>query len=225
MGVGPGRQSRPRLGSAEPGDAAGDPEPAGRHGRTARDEADRPVPCDRLGRRSRTGVDRSPSPAPARAVGERRSRVDHRHGVRQRRRRRGGRSLGRRRHDVARRTGDDRSGVTNGSPARPGPSPSAAARVDDSGNRETPGAGIVVSVVPNSCPCPTLWTPATLPAVVDADDPSPVELGLKFRTDVPGIITGVRFYKSPSNTRHAHRQLVDEHRHVAGPEGFRRRRP
>ena len=72
--------------------------------------------------------------------------------------------------------------------------------VDDSGNREEPGAGITVSIVGGLCPCPSLWTQATVPPVPDVDDPSPVELGLKFRSDVSGFVKGVRFYKSTNNT-------------------------
>ena len=49
----------------------------------------------------------------------------------------------------------------------------------------------------------------------DVDDPSPVELGLKFRSDVSGFVKGVRFYKSDEQHRHARRQPVDEHRHAA----------
>ena len=50
-----------------------------------------------------------------------------------------------------------------------------------------------------TCPC-SLWNPATTtPATVDAGDPSSVELGVKFRTDVSGYITGIRFYKSAGN--------------------------
>src|SRR5690606_13549935 len=31
-------------------------------------------------------------------------------------------------------------------------------------------------------------------------DPSAVELGVRFRSDVDGFVTGVRFYKGPANT-------------------------
>ena len=34
----------------------------------------------------------------------------------------------------------------------------------------------------------------------DVDDPSAVELGVKFRSDVDGFVTGVRFYKGADNT-------------------------
>jgi glucose/arabinose dehydrogenase len=46
----------------------------------------------------------------------------------------------------------------------------------------------------------TFWTQATVPAVVDMGDDAPVELGLKFRAAVSGVVTGLRFYKSSANT-------------------------
>jgi hypothetical protein len=52
---------------------------------------------------------------------------------------------------------------------------------------------------PGSCPC-TLFTTDDLPAVAAANDPSAVELGMKFTADVDGTVTGVRFYKGPGNT-------------------------
>jgi hypothetical protein len=72
--------------------------------------------------------------------------------------------------------------------------------IDDSGNVEVAGAGATVTISGTNCPCPSLWSPATVPAVPDVDDPSPVELGLKFRSDVNGYVKGVRFYKSVNNT-------------------------
>ena len=38
------------------------------------------------------------------------------------------------------------------------------------------------------------------PATVDGDDPGSVNIGVKFRSDVPGRVTGIRFYKAPANT-------------------------
>nr|WP_281720725.1 DUF4082 domain-containing protein [Nitrosomonas nitrosa] len=46
----------------------------------------------------------------------------------------------------------------------------------------------------------TLWPGATIPGVVDAGADSSVELGVKFRSDVNGSVTGVRFYKASTNT-------------------------
>jgi hypothetical protein len=71
--------------------------------------------------------------------------------------------------------------------------------VDDSGNIETPSAGITVTVAAHDCPCDA-WTSSTTPGLVDSGDPSSVEVGVKFRTDYNGYITGIRFYKSTANT-------------------------
>ncbi|MGZ3584857.1 MAG: DUF4082 domain-containing protein, partial [Ktedonobacterales bacterium] len=38
------------------------------------------------------------------------------------------------------------------------------------------------------------------PSTVTANDPSAVELGMKFTSDVNGTVTAIRFYKGPSNT-------------------------
>ena len=48
------------------------------------------------------------------------------------------------------------------------------------------------------CPC-SVW-PAGVPAVAAASDASAVEVGVKFRSDADGFITGIRFYKGPGNT-------------------------
>ncbi|WP_091248482.1 DUF4082 domain-containing protein [Arthrobacter sp. ok909] len=49
-----------------------------------------------------------------------------------------------------------------------------------------------------TCPC-TVFTANALPATVDVSDGSSVELGMKFRSDVAGSVTGIRFYKSTQN--------------------------
>jgi hypothetical protein len=51
----------------------------------------------------------------------------------------------------------------------------------------------------NVPPCRSLFGFMT-PTVIDHNDPNAVELGMQFRSDVPGTITGVRFYKSVNNT-------------------------
>ena len=48
-------------------------------------------------------------------------------------------------------------------------------------------------------PC-TAWSSTTVPAIPSANDPSAVELGVKFRSDLAGYITGIRFYKGTGNT-------------------------
>jgi hypothetical protein len=46
----------------------------------------------------------------------------------------------------------------------------------------------------------SIWNDATVPAILSADDPNAIEVGLKFQSAVNGYITGIRFYKGPSNT-------------------------
>jgi methionine-rich copper-binding protein CopC len=46
----------------------------------------------------------------------------------------------------------------------------------------------------------TIWSSTATPAVASANDTSPVEVGVKFRSDSAGTITGLRFYKGTANT-------------------------
>ena len=71
--------------------------------------------------------------------------------------------------------------------------------VDDSGNLEVPGAGITLAVGPANCPC-SIWPTTAVPAVADVGADYPVELGVSFKSDFSGYITGIRFYKSAANT-------------------------
>ncbi len=50
-----------------------------------------------------------------------------------------------------------------------------------------------------SCPC-SIFKPSDVPATTAAADTSAVEVGTKFRADLNGTITGVRFYKGAGNT-------------------------
>ncbi|HYY78527.1 MAG TPA: DUF4082 domain-containing protein, partial [Actinomycetes bacterium] len=68
--------------------------------------------------------------------------------------------------------------------------------VDDSGNLESPSAGVGVNV---SCPC-SIWSGMAVPRVAEVADDSAVELGVKFRADRSGYVTGIRFYASAGNT-------------------------
>ena len=45
----------------------------------------------------------------------------------------------------------------------------------------------------------SIWSGNPTPANPSENDPASVELGVKFRSDVAGYITGVRFYKGTSN--------------------------
>src|SRR6476660_523688 len=49
-----------------------------------------------------------------------------------------------------------------------------------------------------ACPC-SIWSATATPVSV-VNDPNAVELGVKFRADSNGYITGLRFYKYSQNT-------------------------
>ena len=77
-------------------------------------------------------------------------------------------------------------------PSVSGPVAVRARAVDDTGNLGPP-------VQPDGCPC-TIWADSATPALASSADTNAVELGVKFRADVSGTITGIRFYKGPANT-------------------------
>ena len=71
-----------------------------------------------------------------------------------------------------------------------------ARAVDDSGNIGTPDQ-VTVNVIPHTCPC-SIWNDSF--TLAGENDPNAVELGVKFRSDQAGFITGLRFYKTSANT-------------------------
>jgi hypothetical protein len=54
------------------------------------------------------------------------------------------------------------------------------------------------SFTTQSCPC-TIWSDTTTPSVPSVGPGGPLELGVKFRSDVGGYVRGVRFYKGAGN--------------------------
>jgi hypothetical protein len=50
-----------------------------------------------------------------------------------------------------------------------------------------------------ACPC-SVFNASAVPATITENDPRAVELGMKFRSDAAGTVTGIRFYKGPQNT-------------------------
>jgi hypothetical protein len=69
---------------------------------------------------------------------------------------------------------------------------------DDSGNVGADGTA-AVTVGARSCPC-SIWSTAAVPDTPSDPDSSPTEIGVKFRSDVAGQVTALRFYKSTANT-------------------------
>ncbi len=63
-------------------------------------------------------------------------------------------------------------------------------------------ASATVSLVVNTLGGTTssLFASTSAPATITVNDPSAVELGVKFQSSVAGKITGLRFYKGPQNT-------------------------
>ncbi len=79
--------------------------------------------------------------------------------------------------------------------------------IDDSYNIEPSGTApspnvielTITEPVAPICPC-TIWEPSTVPVNIADPDASAAELGVKFRSKANGYITGIRFYKSSTNT-------------------------
>ncbi|MGN9906617.1 DUF4082 domain-containing protein [Phytohabitans sp. LJ34] len=69
---------------------------------------------------------------------------------------------------------------------------------DDSGNVGADGPGSV-TIGARTCPC-DMWGTSAVPATPSDPDSSPTEVGVKFRSDVAGHVSALRFYKSTANT-------------------------
>jgi hypothetical protein len=65
-----------------------------------------------------------------------------------------------------------------------------------------PASAASNSVTPAAAGCSacTIWAATATPANPSINDTSAVELGVKFKSDVAGKITGIRFYKGTGNT-------------------------
>jgi hypothetical protein len=91
------------------------------------------------------------------------------------------------------------SGAIAGTPATAG-SFSFTAKVADAGSpvqTATKALSLTIATVPTAV---SIWASTAVPGVVDSGPDSAVELGVKFRSDVNGKVTGIRFYKAAANT-------------------------
>ncbi|OSJ06813.1 DUF4082 domain-containing protein [Bradyrhizobium canariense] len=68
------------------------------------------------------------------------------------------------------------------------------------GRGDTASATASLTVLASSSSTVSLFSSNPTPSVVTASDPHSVELGMKFQASTGGDITGLRFYKGPSNT-------------------------
>ncbi len=84
--------------------------------------------------------------------------------------------------------------------AKGGHALSAIAR-DPAGNvtMSTP-VSFTVNAVAAQQASSTIWPDTAVPGLVDTGPDNAVELGVKFRSDTNGFITGIRFYKADTNT-------------------------
>jgi hypothetical protein len=84
-------------------------------------------------------------------------------------------------------------------PAMAGTATILSRAVDDSGNLEKSSMSVSAAVAPRTCPC-SIWPLTAAPSVSAATDDQPIEVGVKFFSEVDGWITGVRFFKGASST-------------------------
>ena len=71
---------------------------------------------------------------------------------------------------------------------------------DLAGNTMNPVSwSFTTAAVTSACPC-TIWPSTTTPGTASTADNSALEVGVRFRSDVAGYITGLHFYKGSSNT-------------------------
>jgi hypothetical protein len=89
------------------------------------------------------------------------------------------------------------SGAISGTPTALGNFTFTIQARDSSNPARTTSKTLSLSI---AAPASSIWSSSTLPTTVDSGDPNAVELGVKFLSDAPGYITGVRFYKATANT-------------------------
>jgi hypothetical protein len=90
---------------------------------------------------------------------------------------------------------------TPSSALAPGTAYTASVQVADSNGNMMPTATkwTFTTTTTAACPC-SLFSAATVPTVVNTNDPNPYELGVKFSPTADGHISGVKFYKGTQNT-------------------------
>jgi hypothetical protein len=84
-------------------------------------------------------------------------------------------------------------------PLQPGSYNLLSRAVDDSANLGVPSNPVSVTVTPRNCPC-SIWPSNLAPVNASDADATAIEIGVKFFADLDGTISGIRFYKSTTNT-------------------------
>ncbi len=91
-------------------------------------------------------------------------------------------------------------GLISGTPTAAGVFDFTVQLTDSSNPQQTASVPLrIVVTTSGSCPC-TIWPDTATPTNVDIGPDSAAELGVTFRADTNGYITGIRFYKSAGNT-------------------------
>ena len=89
------------------------------------------------------------------------------------------------------------SGAITGTPTAIGNFSFTAQVTDSSGPPQNATKALNLSITNATT---TIWPTTAVPGVADGGPDSPVQLGVKFRSDVSGTIRGIRFYKAATNT-------------------------
>ncbi len=90
------------------------------------------------------------------------------------------------------------TGGISGSPTATGTFNFVAQAADSAGS--TPATKALSLNIAAQQASTTIWPGNTIPGLIDSGPDSAVELGVKFRSDTSGFITGIRFYKATANT-------------------------
>lgn len=88
------------------------------------------------------------------------------------------------------------TGMIGGTPTSAG-SFTFTAQVTSFGQTATKSLSITIAPINTAV---TIWPTTAVPSQADGGADSSVELGVKFRSDVAGTVTGIRFYKAGNNT-------------------------
>src|SRR6202790_382494 len=90
-------------------------------------------------------------------------------------------------------------------PVPPTPTPSPTPKISPTPTPvpPTPTPSPTPKATPTPAPTPSsassLFSPKDVPAVVSENDPTAVEVGVKFQSTAPGTVTAIRFYKGAKN--------------------------
>lgn len=91
------------------------------------------------------------------------------------------------------------SGAITGMPSVMGTYNFTIRASDTSSPKQTATQALSVTVTQQPATV-SIWPATATPTNIDEGPDSPVELGVKFRADVPGSVVGIRFYKAATNT-------------------------